>query len=227
MRRNRFSIALVATCYAALAATARDVEAAPVFFETFTPEHSTYSSGGWVLQGGDGFLGVRFDLAEQTHLEAIVGNLGGSGDFFVAIAGIEPGDETPWLAPDFAPGDVLFYATNQFGGFLSRDIRTAANLDLDAGRYLVFFGGLGPFGENDFGWMPNAPDDLAYSLVPASDYFEYRGSSWVNFPESGIRVALEGSPTAVPLPGGFLLLLTAIASSARYAAWRARPGSGH
>jgi hypothetical protein len=207
-----------------LALVAGRAIAAPVLLETFTPGDSTYASGGWVLQGGDSFLGVRFAVDAAMQLDAIVGNLGGSGDFFVAIARIDEGDEAPSLPPDFAPGDVLFYATNSFGGSTSRDVRTAANVGLDTGRYLVFFGGLGPFGESDYGWMPNAPD-LMDSLVPLGEYFEYRGSSWTAFPESGIRVVLEGSPTAVPLPAGFLLMLTAFAAAGRHVVARVRRGA--
>lgn len=211
----RSVIARLAAGAAVLAVATGKAMAAPVLLETFTPEDSAYARGGWVLQGGDSFLGVRFTLDVPAQIDAIVGNLGGSGNFFVAIAGIDAGDEVPSLAPDFSPGDVLFYATNAFGGLTSQDVRTTANVGLDAGRYLVFFGGLGPFGDSDFGWMPNAPD-LADSLVPLGEYFEYRGSSWAAFPESGIRVVLEGSPTPVPLPAGAVLLLTAFAAAGRH-----------
>ncbi len=186
---------------------------AGVIMETFTPDDSTYASGGWVLMGADSYLGVRFSLDSTTYLNFVTANLGGSGNFFTGIVSTE--SALPIIAPDFDSSGLLFYQENSFAGITSSDITTSADITLDAGNYVVFFGGLSDFGVSDFGWMPQAPD-LTKSQISLSDYIEYRSyvDSWVEFPESGIRVSLEGQVVDVPLPptlglmmSGFLVLL--------------------
>lgn len=166
---------------------------ADVIIETFTPEDSNYASGGWVLVGSDSYLGVRFSIESRTQLDSITANVGGSGSFFTGIVSIDSADALPTIGPDFDPASLLFYQTNSFAGLTSSDVVTNANITLDAGDYVVFFGGLGDFGVVDYGWMPLAPD-LTKSKIPLNNYLEYRdlGGGWVEFPESGIRVALNG-----------------------------------
>jgi hypothetical protein len=180
--------------------------ATPIFLETYDRKDSLYQSGGWILEGSDSFLGVRFSVEEYLHLDAVVANLGGQGSFFSAITEIDNMSSTPLVAPGFEYESLLFYAENNFEGNLSRDIRTNVGITLGPGSYVIFFGGLGDFGGNDFGWMPGAwyPED---SNIPLSDYLEYRSGpeGWVEFPESRIRVVLEGQVSAVPIPAAVWL----------------------
>lgn len=167
---------------------------ADIILESFHAEDSSYYSGGWILQGSDSYLGVRFTIETATELESITTNLGGSGQFFIGIVPLAHIDALPDLRPSFDPSELLFYTTNSFAGFESSDVRTYAGISLNPGDYAVIIGGLGDWGISDFGWMPNAPD-LSMSQIPLSAYIEYRSHSdtgWVVFPESGIRVVLEG-----------------------------------
>ena len=167
---------------------------AGIILESFSAEDSSYQAGGWILAGSDSYLAVRFTVAAPTELTSITTNLGGYGQFFVAIVPITGIDALPDLRPGFNPYEPLFYSTNSFPGDESSDVRTDAGITLAPGTYSLIIGGLGDWGINDFGWMPNAPD-LSNSQIPLSAYLEYRSQSnegWVEFPESGIRVVLEG-----------------------------------
>jgi hypothetical protein len=179
--------------------------ASSVLLETFTPAQSVYTSGGWILQGGGGHLGVRFTVASTTHLDSVVANLGGSGRYFVGLEAIPAGAGVPSTPREINPDDLLFYTTQSFPALISRDTRTTIGRTLEPGRYLIYFGGLGPIFESDSGWMPPATT-LANSAIPLTEYFEYRGR-WETFEAAGIRVVLEG--TVVPLPATLPLMLTA------------------
>jgi hypothetical protein len=161
--------------------------------ETFTPEDSNYVSGGWVLHKSDSYLGVRFYLDSPTQLDTITTNLGGYGSFFVGIASIDGPDSLPLFNPDSDPTNLVFYQTNSFTGPISSDVTTYGGITLNPGYYVLIIGGLGDFGIYDSGWMPGALD-LSKSKIPLTDYLEYRDNEggWVEFPESGIRIALTG-----------------------------------
>lgn len=167
---------------------------ASIILESFSAEDSSYHAGGWILAGSDSYLAVRFTIAAPTELEYITTNLGGAGQFFVGVVPLPDVEALPDLQPGYDPSELLFYSTNSFPAYESSDVRTYAGIMLAPGAYAVIIGGLGDWGIGDFGWMPSAPD-LSKSQIPLSAYLEYRGHSnegWVEFPESGIRVVLEG-----------------------------------
>ena len=181
--------------------------ASPVYLETYDSRFSRHESAGWVLRDNDSYLGIRFSVDEYLNLDSIVANLGGQGSFFTAITAIDDMSSLPSVAPGFAADSLLFYAENEFAGNVATDIRTNVGITLGAGSYVVFFGGLGEFGVNDYGWMPAARAGNVPFNIPLNDYLEFRSENngWVEFPESEIYVALEGQATSVPVPASVWL----------------------
>jgi len=167
----------------------------------FSVEDSTYSSTGWVLESSDSYLGIRFNVDNQLFLTSISINATGNGEFFTGIVKLN----TPTGMPNVVPG----FKTNTLVGGVSSDTATDANILLDSGSYAVIFGGVG----SAFGLVPWA-SDLTKSNIPLTDYLEYRssGGGWVEFDYSGIRVALEGNVSPVPLPPSIVFMLTGLCS---------------
>ena len=85
---------------------AHNVNASSYYLESMPSEATTYTSGGWVLRDV-GFIGIRFDVAEDVHITGLLGNLGGSGNFFGAIDRIVAGNNLPSVSPGFNSTDVL------------------------------------------------------------------------------------------------------------------------
>ena len=181
-----------------------------IYFETFSQEDSTYSTGGWVLHN-TGYIGVRFNVNEAVTISQMFGNIYGFGTFFAGITALNSSTAYPTPTPGFEQNSLLAYSeiTIDDSGFTSSDHIFETNTNLSPGDYFLFFGGVD---QNSGGYMPWA-SDLTKSNIGLKNYLEYslqplnpNVNGWFEFEYSGIRAGL----VAVPLPASLLLFCSGI-----------------
>jgi hypothetical protein len=141
----------------------------------------------------DQYLGWEFQLNSPFQVQAIGGDISGSGTFFGAIVQLSG----PSALPSGSPFDSSTIATTTFAGpGYSMDLSIPISVTLAAGDYALIFGG-NQFGASGSGTMPFDNSDL-----PGSDYLVWHdpshGAYWSSQTGMGMRFVVEGVPVPEP-----------------------------
>lgn len=166
--------------------------------------------------GNPQWLGVRFNLTQETHVTGIGGLLGiDFGQLFATVVQLSSPTALPTGDP-FALGTVKFAATLSgvpAADNFTQDYILATDFFLGAGSYGLIFGAgdLSP-SSTGFGGMHLDP---AKDLIGASQYFFYGnqgffpgGAFWRELGIGGTRfVVLGDSISTVPEPESYALVL--------------------